>query len=158
MTQTQQEQVVQLGLLMLYRGLRSCTMVDPCVRREFFSLPADLVIEIGVAGSSCGVILARQQGKLLRLKCQPFTHHRLQVFIKSPDAAWKLIWGQRSLEEAFVRGDLLLCGQVSYAMSLVRCLHRVQHYLMPQRVLGRLEQLPRASEGGRLRFWLRMLA
>lgn len=151
------EKFISMMLFFLYRGLRSCSRVDPDVWREFQKLPEDLVLEMGIAGGKTGIRIVKQQGKLIRMKDLPWTTHRLQIFFKSPLSATKLLKGQQTIATAYARNDLLISGEIQTAMRISRCLERVEGYLFPHFIKKNLFENQPVKKVSSFRVYLGML-
>lgn len=179
-TRTFQKKVVQTVLSFLARGLRICRRLDPLVQAEFDAMPEDFVLVLGVLGARHPIILQNRSTGLYRVResfaavcnriplappsvARHFSvgttdpSRMLEIRFKSVEAGWRMITGQISIAQAYARHDLMIHGEIARAMQFVRCIERVEAYLLPKRMARRLRLLQEQLPNPRWRIWLQLL-
>lgn len=148
--------IVTAMLFFLYRALKACQSLDPEVCRELEALPENLIIVIGLEDEEGGIAFMRQKKTLNRVwvvpeqKSQPAgstfplgnVNDRLEIRFKTVGAALRVVFGRVSIGQSYARNDILVSGEIRWAMILVRCIRIVQNYLFPARIRDKLFELP----------------
>ena len=177
---TFQKKVVQAVLSFLARGLRICRRLDSLVQSEFDAMPEDFVLVMGILGSRHPIILQNRSTGLYRVResfaafcnwiplappsvARYFSagttdpSRMLEIRFKSVEAGWRMITGQISIAQAYARHDLMIHGEIARAMQFVRCIERVEAYLLPKKMAKRLRLLEEKLPQPRWRIILHLL-
>lgn len=177
---TFQKKVVQAVLSFLARGLRICRRLDSLVQSEFDAMPEDFVLVMGILGSRHPIILQNRSTGLYRVResfaafcnwiplappsvARYFSagttdpSRMLEIRFKSVEAGWRMITGQISIAQAYARHDLMIHGEIARAMQFVRCIERVEAYLLPKKMAKRLRLLEEKLPQPRWRVILHLL-
>ena len=121
------------GLLWIIgRTLCRAARVDEAVRRELAPLPDGLVIRLEVSGMRRGLTLHKSGG---RWRCGPAPDsgglHPLRVRFKHPNIAFRALSFRLGVNQAFGENRLLVEGDLTVAMHLVRGLEQLQSLILP---------------------------
>lgn len=178
-TRTLKRKVVKLILSMLGQGIRVCRNFDEEVRAEFDLLPENFVLIIGIWGSRHPLILQSRKDGVHRIHEsvsslvkklsvpqvisrrvsleQPQETRMLEIRFKSVEAAWRMVTAKVSSSQAYARHDLLIKGEITKAMQMLRCIERVESYLFPRGIAKRVLPPQLKIPQKRWRMWIRML-
>lgn len=174
------KKVVGAALSVLGRTLKVCRTLDPMVCAQMDTFPEDFVFIIGIYGSRHPVILQNRKRGLYRVYesveavCQHLSSAApavtrylsadrsdpsklLEIRFKSVEAAWRVIIGQTSAQDAWARHELIIRGEIHAAMKLFRCIQRAQGYLYPHRIARRVLPVAEKLPVARWKVWLRLL-
>ncbi|MEZ6929091.1 hypothetical protein [Aeromonas sp. S16(2024)] len=122
------------GLLwVIGRTLCRAARVDEAVRRELAPLPEGLCIRLEVHGLPYGLTLHQAAG---RWRCGPApleatNPNLLRVCFKHPAIAFRALSFRLGINQAFCENRLLVEGDLSAAMHLVRALEQLQALILP---------------------------
>lgn len=178
-TRTLKRKVVKLILSVLGQGIRVCRNFDEEVRAEFDLLPENFVLIIGIWGSRHPLILQSRKDGVHRIHEsvsslvkklsvpqvisrrvsleQPQETGMLEIRFKSVEAAWRMVTAKVSSSQAYARHDLLIKGEITKAMQMLRCIERVESYLFPKSIAKRVLPPQLKIPQKRWRMWIRML-
>ena len=178
-TRTLKRKVVKLILSVLGQGIRVCRNFDEEVRAEFDLLPENFVLIIGIWGSRHPLILQSRKDGVHRIHEsvsslvkklsvpqvisrrvsleQPQETRMLEIRFKCVEAAWRMVTAKVSSSQAYARHDLLIKGEITKAMQMLRCIERVESYLFPKSIAKRVLPLQLKIPQKRWRMWIRML-
>ena len=170
-----QKKTVALVLSVLARGLKVCRSVDEPVREVFDGFPEDFIFVLGVYGSRHPVVLLYRAHETVAAASQkiplpPATalakhfsageydrRQMLEIRFKSVEAAFRMVTGQLSAEQAYARHDLIIRGEIGQAMRFLRAIQRVEGYLFPRTMARQLLPEDQELPCRRWRVWVRML-
>lgn len=178
-TRTLKRKVVKLILSVLGQGIRVCRNFDEEVRAEFDLLPENFVLIIGIWGSRHPLILQSRKDGVHRIHEsvsslvkklsvpqvisrrvsleQPQETRMLEIRFKSVEAPWRMVTAKVSSSQAYARHDLLIKGEITKAMQMLRCIERVESYLFPKSIAKRVLPPQLKIPQKRWRMWIRML-
>mgnify|MGYP002306801058 CR=1 FL=1 len=88
---------------------------------------------------------------------QPQETRMLEIRCKSVEAAWRMVTAKVSSSQAYARHDLLIKGEITKAMQMLRCIERVESYLFPKSIAKRVLPPQLKIPQKRWRMWIRML-
>ena len=113
----------------LARGIVVLAQKDSVIKAEIDALPDDFSVSLGVLPYGDYVFLHKIGGKLYieKEKIKP----ALAVGFKNAKSAKKVMLARSSIAESYCRHDLLVAGDISVAMGLVRAINRAEKYLFP---------------------------
>lgn len=178
-SRTLKRKVVKLILSVLGQGIRVCRNFDEEVRAEFDLLPENFVLIIGIWGSRHPLILQNRKDGVHRIHEsvsslvkklsvpqvisrrvsleQPQETRMLEIRFKSVETAWRMVTAKVSSSQAYARHDLLIKGEITKAMQMLRCIERVESYLFPRGIAKRVLPPQLKIPQKRWRMWIRML-
>jgi len=113
------------------RGLVSADAVDPEVQKEIAQFPANFVIQMKVLPAGPGFALRVNADHSLTL-LKDFTGKAdLDVKFKHLSHAFLVFSFQEGTARAFANDRIVVDGDVSHAIRLVRCLNRMEAIILP---------------------------
>ncbi|ENI5909072.1 SCP2 sterol-binding domain-containing protein [Aeromonas salmonicida] len=120
-------------LWVIGRTLCRAARVDEAVRHELAPLPDGLTIRLEVAGLTQALIIHKAAGSW---QCGVPTHpssdlHPLRVRFKHPGIAFRALSFRLGVNQAFSENRLLVEGDLTVAMHLVRALEQLQALILP---------------------------
>ena len=119
-------------------GLRAMSQVDPVVRSEVAGFPEGMLIEMTVAPDGPGMVLQRRSdGRLAYLGSRPPRKADLSIRFKHLALAFRVLAFAESTPQAFARSRMLVDGDISAGVRLVRCLYRLEAILLPRFIARR---------------------
>jgi hypothetical protein len=133
-------------LWVLGRGLVASARLDGRVRREVASWPDPSVVTLLIAPWGPRVSWRRTGNSLTALGSAEADPDLLVTF-KSVDVALPCLLGAKGVLDAFAEHRSTVSGDLTHAMSILRCLHIVEGYLFPDIMTRRI--LPRPAERSR---------
>ena len=68
-----------------------------------------------------------------------------------------MVTAKVSSSQAYARHDLLIKGEITKAMQMLRCIERVESYLFPKRIAKRVLPPQLKIPQKQWRMWIRML-
>jgi len=145
-----------LVFLVLGRGLVASVRLDERVRCEVCGWPDGTVVTLRVAPFGPQVSW-RVAGDVLEHLGGGETDSDLLVTFKSVDDAIPLLLGMQGVLVAFAEHRMMVRGDLSVAMSFVRCLHIVEGYLFPDIVTRRILPHPAERRAGHLRAYAQLV-
>jgi hypothetical protein len=138
---------VRLGLKRLYValmmrivgwGLQAMSRVDPVVRAEAAGFPDDLIIVMTTMPDGPGMVLQKMPaGQLRYLGSQAPGGAGLTIRFKHLDYAFRVLAFIESTPVAFARARMVVDGDLSGSIRLVRCMYRLEALLMPRVIASR---------------------
>jgi len=119
-------------------GLRAMSKVDPAVRAEADGFPAGALIEMTVMPHGPGMVLEkRDDGTFAYLGGRPPRKADLAVRFKHLSHAFAVLAFAESTPEAFAKARMVVDGDISSGVRLVRCLYRLETILLPKFIARR---------------------
>ena len=127
-------------LFFLFRALDALAVRDSRVAAEVAAWPEDRVLGLVMPGGP-QLYIARRGPRLVRLaRCDA---PQILIAFKSPADAFYVFTGQMGVAAAYAQHRFTVRGNVSEAMSFVRCVDVAEGYLFPPFWANRiLKQLP----------------
>lgn len=113
----------------LARGVAVLSRKDSAVKAEFDALPENFCISLGIEPYGSYAFIVKRNGKVYVSKT--FDKPDLTVSFKTASGARQVMLAQSSIAESYCRHDLLVKGDISLAMGLVRAINRAEKYLFP---------------------------
>lgn len=149
---------VALMMEVIGRALEASSQVDEAIQREVRRLPDGFVFDMRALPSGpCFVMQKQGSHQLKYLGSQSELHSDTSLKFKHLEHAFLVLSFQEGTAQAFANDRLLLDGEISHAMKLVRCLNRMESLILPkliaQRALKRYPALPlkqKLAAGGRI--------
>lgn len=142
---TAQRAYVALMMDIIGRGLTSASQIDPEVHAETKGLPEGLIIQMTVFPSGPNFSAQVQPDGSLKL-LQGFTGKAgLTIKFKHMTHAFLVFSFQEGTARAFANDRMLVDGDVSHAIRLVRCLNKMEALILPKLVANlAVKQYPEA--------------
>ncbi len=122
------------------RSLVMASKIDEEVRHELSGLPTGLTVAMTVFGTSLGFMLQVVQdetSKHLVFVSEPLTKAALNIRFKHLNHAYLVLSFQEGTAQAFAHDRMMVDGDLSHAVRLVRCLNRLEALILPK-MLARL--------------------
>ena len=113
----------------LSRGIVVLAQKDSVIKAEIDALPDNFAVSLGALPYGDYVILRKSEGRLFTEKSGGKVD--LAVSFKNAKSAKKVMLARSSIAESYCRHDLLVAGDISIAMGLVRAINRAEKYLFP---------------------------
>lgn len=126
-------------------GLRAMSKVDPVVKAEAQGFAPGMLIQMTVAPDGPGMVLERREdGTLAYLGSRPPRRPELSIRFKHLSHAFAVLGFVESTPEAFARSRMVVDGDISGGVRLVRCLYRLEALLLPKFIARRgMKRYPR---------------
>lgn len=119
-------------------GLRAMSRVDPVVRAEAAGFPDGMVIAMTTLPDGPGMVLEKMaDGRLRYLGGRLPAELGLAIRFKHLDYAFRVFAFIESTPTAFARARMVVDGDVSAGIRLVRCMYRLEALLMPRFIAAR---------------------
>jgi len=136
-------------LQLLGRGLVAAARLDKRVRFEVASWPDPYTVTLMIAPWGPGVSW-RRKGDTLACLGSTNVDCDLLVTFKSVDVALPTLLGAKGVLDALAEHRVMVKGDLTVAMVLVRCLNIVEGYLFPDIVTRRILPRPATRKRGHL--------
>jgi hypothetical protein len=149
--------IVWVVMFVLGRSFQAASKMDPIIQREIAPWDDDVVVLIQVLPGGPKMCLKKQSGriKFLILKSEK---PDLVINFKSIEAAFPVMTGLLGVEQGFAQNRMTVLGDIPTALSLIRCINRLEAYLFPkilsQRILKKVPNLGIHGQLIRLRLYV----
>jgi len=148
--------VVSAGFFALARGVESASKFNKEVISELEAWEEGYTIMLKVAPNGTELWI-QKKGNSLKWITALEKEADLIVLFKNLDTTYKIITTLSNVHTAFVQNRIMVYGDVSQAMVLIRILNIVQSYLFPpflsKNVLKRVPKFSFAQHMGRFRIY-----
>ncbi len=142
---------VRIMLWLVGRLLQSASRVDPVIRAEVSTLPADFAFAMRLHSGAAGLVMAREGERLRHVPARRAPHPSLVFEFKHVTHAFLVLGFVEGTARAFANDRMTLGGDVAMAMRIVRCLNRMEVLVLPKFVARRaVKQYPDVGLGTRL--------
>jgi hypothetical protein len=119
-------------------GLRAMSRVDPVVRAETSGFPDGLIIAMTTMPDGPTMALQKTpEGRLRYLGGRLPERTDLAIRFKHPEYAFRVFGFIESTPQAFARARMVVDGDLSAGIRLVRCMYRLEALLMPRFIAAR---------------------
>lgn len=119
-------------------GLRAMSRVDPVVRAETAGFPDGMVIAMTTLPDGPSMVLQKIPGGPLRYLGSALPDNTgLSIRFKHLDYAFRVFGFIESTPTAFARARMVVDGDLSAGIRLVRCMYRLEAVLMPRFIATR---------------------
>lgn len=149
------ETISKIVLFFLYRGINIVKKVDEEVLKEIASWNENIIIKIATYEDGPSLIIKKQQDKIIRIKeakkCD------IEIVFKSLDAAFLVLTAREGISKAYAEHRFILKGDITKAMSLVRCIDIVETYLFPKVIAKNLVKTIKKIKIPKLVTYLRVI-
>lgn len=129
MAQLKKDFLCNLIFKVLSRGVVVLNQKDSEIRDNLADLPENFVISFGVFPIEKYIYIVREKGDFFVSK-NP-RNADLSVIFKNPKSVQKVMLARSSVAESFCRHDIIVKGDIAFAMTLVRVINRTEKYLFP---------------------------
>ncbi len=113
----------------LARGVAVLSEKDSVIKAEFDALPDNFCVTLGIEPYGNYIYIVKRENKVYVSKT--FDKADLTVAFKTAKGAKRVMLARSSIAESYCRHDLLVKGDISLAMGLVRAINRAEKYLFP---------------------------
>ncbi len=124
-----------INILMFFvgRGLQAAARVDKDVKNEIAEMPEGFSFMLKVLPDSAKMIVAKDKNGRLKYHGNRMAEDEIDVIImfKNIEAAMLLFTFRESTAVSFARDRMIVKGDLSNALAVVRCLNIVESYLLP---------------------------
>ena len=134
--------ISKIILFFLFRGFKATYKYDKRVRNEIDNWKEGFSIKLQIApNGSCLNIKKTKEGLI---KPKEIENPNTAICFKSIDAAFLVLTGRLAVSGAYAGHRFKLSGEISEAMSFVRCVDIVEAYLFPKFITKRiLKEVPK---------------
>ena len=140
------------------RALQAASEVDPIIQNEVKRLPADFMFDMRALPSGPAFVMQKKgQTGLVFLGGEAPRKVDVSLKFKHLNHAFLVLSFQEGTAQAFANDRLLVDGEISDTMKLVRCLNRMESLILPkviaEKALKRYPELAikqKLTEGGRI--------
>lgn len=147
--------IAKIVLFFFYRGFRSAFGLDSEIKNEIKSWGNDFHIMMSTEEGGPSICFGLESGTIKRFAdCDG---HGIFISFKSIDTAFLVLTGQLSIVDSYIRHGIIVKGNISTAMSLIRCADKVESYLFPDFMLKSLLDYRPQREVTKLRMYLKVL-
>ncbi len=134
----------------LFHGLNGLYQKDERIREEFASWEQGFTCGIGMGEGAPALYMEWAGEQLRRLSAKQTEPEDMDLMIrfKSVEAAFLVMSGQIGIAGAYARHGFVLKGDISRAMSVVRCVDLAEAYLFPKFISKKiLKEVPEKRMG-----------
>ena len=149
------ETISKIVLFFLYRGINIVKKVDEEVLKEIASWNENIIIKIATYEDGPSIIIKKQQDKIIRIK--EANKCDIEIVFKSLDAAFLVLTAREGISKAYAEHRFILKGDITKAMSLVRCIDIVETYLFPKVIAKNLVKTIKKIKIPKLVTYLRVI-
>lgn len=136
------EIISSVVLFFLYRGFKVAYKVDTNCKIEIDSWEENFSVKLNVAKGSASLCIVKENGQLVRK--DDIENPSIEITFKSIDAAFLVLTGRLGVAGAYAEHRFNLQGDISRAMSFVRCIDIVEAYLFPKFIVSNiLKEVPK---------------
>lgn len=149
---------VALMMNVIGRALEASSQVDPVIQNEVRRLPSEFIFDMrALPNGPAFVMQKRGETGLKFLGSESPRPVDVSLKFKHLNHAFLVLSFQEGTAQAFANDRLLVDGEISDTMKLVRCLNRMESLILPkiiaEKALKRYPELPlkrKFAEGGRI--------
>ena len=149
------ETISKIVLFFLYRGINIVKKVDEEVLKEIALWNENIIIKIATYENGPSLIIKKQQDKIIRIK--EANKYDIEIIFKSLDAAFLVLTAREGTAKAYAEHRFILKGDITKAMSLVRCIDIVETYLFPKVIAKNLVKTIKKIKISKLVTYLRVI-
>ena len=122
--------VAKSVLFILGRAFLFFSKKDPVVKREVAQWAEGFKLELNILPSGPKLVILKKTGSL-RIKKEDDKKSDLSINFKNIESAILILTPQMGIPQGFAEHRFIVIGDVSGAMSFVRCLNMILAYLYP---------------------------
>ena len=138
------ENISKIILFFLYKGFKILYKYDENLKYEIDNLKEDFSIRLQLKNNGYSLILVKTNDGIKKVKF--ISNPDLVICFKSVDSAFNVLIGRIGISNAYSRHSFTLKGDISIAMSVVRCINIIEAYLFPKFMTKRiLKKVPKKN-------------
>lgn len=149
---------VALMMDVIGRALEAASQVDEGIQKEVKRLPPDFSFEMRALPSGPAVVMQKRgEGQLLYVGSSRAEPVDVSLKFKHLTHAFLVLSFQEGTAQAFANDRLLVDGDLSDALKLVRCLNRLESLILPKVIAEKavkrypqIQVMQKVAEGGRI--------
>jgi hypothetical protein len=142
---------VRIMLWLVGRLLQAASRVDPVIRGEVATLPANFAFAMRLHSRVAGLVMGREGDRLRVLPAQRERPLSMIFEFKHVTHAFLVLAFVEGTARSFANDRMTLGGDVALAMKIVRCLNRMEVLVLPKFVARRaVKEYPEIGLGERL--------
>lgn len=122
--------VSKIVLFFLYKGFKVTYKYDDNVKKEVNLWKDGFSFCVDTGEKDLKLILEKRDNKIVRVKDKE--KNNIEITFKSLDVAFLMFTGRLGVSRAYAEHRFTLKGEISEAMSIVRCMDIVEAYLFPK--------------------------
>lgn len=122
--------ISKIVLFFLYKGFKLTYRYDQNVKKEVDSWENGFTAIVDAGAENVKLIMQKKNGKLIRLR--KLNTADIEIKFKSRDVAFRMFTGRLGVSKAYAEHRFTLNGEITKAMSIVRCVDIVEVYLFPR--------------------------
>lgn len=122
--------ISKIVLFVLYRGMNIVSKVDRNVANEIENWKEGYTIKIKTSEQGPSLAIKKSNKRIKKIHTEEKSN--LEITFKSLDSAFLLLTGRMGISEAYAEHRFILKGDITEAMSFVRCIDIVETYLFPK--------------------------
>ncbi len=149
---------VQAAIWLLGRAMACASRYDPVIQKELSNWPPGYTVMLKVRPDGpFGGWVKTESGSLSDQGCEGDPRKSdLVIYFKNLESAFMVLFGRIGTPWAFAQHRMSIQGDLGQSMRFTRCLNRVQTFLYPRFLAGRLMKSPPDIPLGK-RLYLRSL-
>ena len=148
--------VVQVVMFVLGRAFQSASRLDSGIQNEIFTWEDGLVILMRVLPKGPSMCLLKKEDRI-RYIGSGSKKADLTISFKNIECAFPVMAGLMGAEQGFAQNRMIVKGDIPLAMSLIRCINRLEAFLFPKiissRILKRVHHMGLKEQLIRLRIY-----
>lgn len=131
------KEISKIVLFFLYRAFKVSYYLDTNIEKEIKDWKENMQIEIKTCENGPFLILKKSNNQIKRIKRND-TKSDISIQFKSLDSAFLMLTGRLGVAKAYAEHRFILKGDISEAMSFVRCVDIIESYLFPRVITKRI--------------------
>lgn len=129
-----EQSYVKLMMDIIGRGLVMASQVDAEVKQEVSKFPENFILSMSVFPNGPRFVAQLNEQKQLTLLSNCTRKPDLTITFKHVHHAFLVFSFQESTSQAFANDRMIVDGDTSYAIRLVRCLNKMEALILPKLV------------------------
>ncbi|CBL45653.1 Conserved hypothetical protein [gamma proteobacterium HdN1] len=152
-----QRPYVTLMMAVMGRAMEAASQIDPIFQSEVGALDNGFLFEMTIQNGPGMVMQKQADGSLKHIGNQCPRKPDLSIRFKHITHAFLVLSFQESTARAFANDRMVVDGDLSYAMKMVRCLNRLEAFILPKLVAERaVKRYPSLPVQEKLRHGMRI--
>ena len=138
------ETISKIILYFLYKGFQILYKYDENLKYEINNLEDNFSIKLQLKNKGYSLILVKTSSSIKRVKS--LSNPDIVICFKSVDSAFNVLIGRIGISTAYARHSFTLKGDISTAISIVRCINIIEAYLFPKFITKNiLKEIPKKN-------------
>ena len=129
--------VVQVVMFVLGRAFQSASRLDSWIQNEIFTWEDGLVILMQALPKGPSMCLLKKEDRI-RYIGSGSKKADLTISFKNIECAFPVMAGLMGAEQGFAQNRMIVKGDIPLAMSLIRCINRLEAFLFPKIISSRI--------------------